>query len=271
MVSGGLDSFLAANQFPKAKRVFVEWGQPYLELERRAVALLHPGAEVVRVDGAPIPEDCYIPARNLMFATIGVRFGSEICLAGMRDEMCADKSPDAFRDMTDILTKQCKKPTRVFSPFWNVTKAEAVRSYLAKGGDPELLCQTVSCYGSGQKPCLDCEACFRRFVALASNGVPVPRPTEAVVRAYGLNRLVSAPAATVHDTLRALHLSGSPVHALELTEDILEHNHPYEGLRVVYTPKRDAPLNLIQKTLAGHGFPFDVVLTGHSAQLFQFS
>lgn len=270
MVSGGLDSFLAASLHPKAIQVFVDWGQPYLGLERRAVDELYPAAKIVRVNGVPIPDDFYIPARNLMFATLGVRFGTDVCLAGMRDEMCADKSPEAFQEMTDILTKHCKKPTRVFSPFWNMTKAEAVRDYLKSGGDPERLKKTVSCYGAGQEPCLDCEACFRRFVALQSNGIPVPRPTEAVIKTYGLNRLCMAPIATVHDTLRALHLSGSPVHAIELAEDIMKHNHSYDGVRVVYTSQRSAPLDLIQKTLVGHGFPFDVVLTGVPAELFQF-
>src|SRR5512135_1926370 len=153
MVSGGLDSFLAASRHPKAVQVFVEWGQPYLELERRAVAELYPAAKIVKVEGAPIPDDFYIPARNLMFATLGVRFGTDICLAGMRDEMCADKSPEAFQDMTNVLTKHCKKATRVFSPFWNMTKAEAVRDYLKSGGDPGLLQKTVSCYSAGQAPC----------------------------------------------------------------------------------------------------------------------
>jgi 7-cyano-7-deazaguanine synthase in queuosine biosynthesis len=272
MVSGGLDSFLAAALLPRAKRVFVEWGQPYLAMERVAVADLHPTAHVVRMEGLPRPpaDDPYIPARNLMFATIGARFGSRVCLAGVRDEMCADKSPDAFKDMGEILTSQCRSPVEVFSPLWGRTKDEAVSDFLREGGDPEVLKRTLSCYGDGASPCLDCEACFRRFVALRSNGVDVPRPRDATFRSYGLHKLQSSPLATAHAILRALHASGTPVVGVPLDEAVSGDGDAEPGsLRIVYTKRRSVPADVIRSALSENGVRFDAVMSGVPDRFFR--
>lgn len=272
MVSGGLDSFLARARMPKAKPLFIEWGQPYLGMEREAVSRLYPDAIIVRMEGLPVlqSDDPYVAARNLMFACVAARFGDRVCLAGMRDEMCADKSPEAFREMSRVLSAQCRGPIEVFSPFWNSTKSEAVRGYLEGGGDPSSLLQTVSCYGSGESPCLDCEACFRRFVALRSNGLGVPRPSDAVVRAYGLHRVAAAPIATAYATLRALHLSGTPVVGVHL-EDLDDTPPPAKGeIRVIFTQRRRVRSETIRRVLVTSEVPFDAVLTGVTASFFDF-
>lgn len=271
MVSGGLDSFLARSLLPGATPLFVEWGQPYLEMERQAVRTLYPDARTVAVGGLPEPQgqDPYVPARNLMFACMGARFGSRVWLAGMRDEMCADKSPEAFRAMTQILSAHCRGGVEVCSPFWNLTKPEAVRAYLLNGGDREALRKTVSCYGSGSSPCLDCEACFRRFVALVSNGVEVPRPSESVIRSYGLQRIHSVPAATAHATLAALHRSGTPVTAVDI-HDLESPQPPSSGVRIVYSRGRGVAPDILQRALAAHGVRFDGVLTGVGKSFFRF-
>ncbi len=273
MVSGGVDSFLASALHEDAIHVFVDYGQEYASMERRAVERFWPNYKHVTVSGLPDPgPGYYVPARNLMLATIGSRFGDPVCLAGMRDEMCEDKNPKAFEEMSSLLTAHSKRPVRVFSPFWGHTKSEAVLSYLQAGGDCSLLLQTVSCYGSGDTPCLDCEACFRRFVALRSNGLDVQRPSDSVVRAYGLHRIHSVPLATAHSTLLALHMSGTPVVGVSV-EDVVANPDavsPKGSLRIVYTSRRTVGPDLIGRTLSQSNVRFDAVLTGVPDGFFSF-
>lgn len=205
LVSGGLDSFLASRLLPHALRVFVDYGQPYFGLEERAVDVLHPDVRKVRISGLPWdPNDDYVPARNMMLATVGLRFGTRICLAGVRDELCADKSPEAFREMSVILNKHARGRVLVFSPLWGHTKAEAVHEYLGRGGDPGSLKETVSCYGTGPSSCFDCQSCFRRWAALASCGVETPRPSDRIIRDYGLRNLHMFPQSRLRSVLSAV-------------------------------------------------------------------
>ncbi len=174
MVSGGIDSYVAWVKLNRPTAVFVEYGQPYLELERQAVQALFPGIKIVRVmDLPPLGDEIHVPARNLFFATIGCRFSTSICLAGVSDEICSDKSQSAFRDMSRILTKHNGTRTTVSSPLWGFTKESAIRDYLDSGNPVEPLLDTVSCYKNGLQSCYDCEACFRRTIALANNGIRV--------------------------------------------------------------------------------------------------
>ncbi len=272
MVSGGLDSFLAASHFPSAKKVFIDWGQPYLSMELEAVADLYPDAHRVTIGGIPGVDstDPYVPARNLLFACLAARFGTRICFAGMRDEMCADKSPKSFREMSRILTDQCRQPMEVFSPFWGLTKSEAVASYIHDGKDPDVLARTISCYGSGSSPCLDCEACFRRFVALVSNGVMVPRPSSRVVGSYGLHRLNHVPIPSAHSILVALHLTGTPIVPVPV-EDVADCVGKSPGtMRIVYSKNKRVAPELMSKVLVQSGVEFDGVFAGAPDSFFDF-
>lgn len=219
MVSGGVDSTIAADRIPEARVVYVDYGQPYAPMESRAVSELFEGrASHVRISGLPpLGKDYYVPARNLMLATVGVRYGGRICFAGMRDEQCPDKNPEAFEDMSRILTSHCKRRIEVFSPFWGANKADAVRDYLARGGSPERMLATVSCYDGSDRPCGACEACFRRWVCLTVNGLQVRRPSDQVIRSYGLRLLHSFPARRRLTVLAAVHSYDTPVVKVDLS------------------------------------------------------
>jgi 7-cyano-7-deazaguanine synthase in queuosine biosynthesis len=162
LVSGGMDSFLAAQEFPRSTKLFVDYGQPYLKMERRAVFKQFPDAQEVTISGLPSLEKTYVPARNLALASLAVRFGSNIVLGATKSEMTHDKTPEAFEEMSNLLTKFSKKRVRVLSPFWAYSKFEVALDYLESGGSWKALTQTVSCYGSSLKHCLKCNACLRR-------------------------------------------------------------------------------------------------------------
>lgn len=173
MVSGGIDSFVAYHKLNKPKCVFVDYGQIYYDMEMAAINKLYDDVTIVKIDGLPqLGSDIHIPARNMMFCTIGVRFASTIVLAGVGDEICSDKSVSEFLNMSKILSRHSGFKVNVVSPLWSFTKESAIAQYLARGGDSNKLLDTVSCYSD--KLCYNCEACFRRAIALACNGIITP-------------------------------------------------------------------------------------------------
>ncbi len=199
LASGGIDSFLAHRLYEQKGdqllALFVDYGQPYAGKERAALEVLW-GQESIgfveaKVDaGQPLATDgTYYPARNILFASIAVHYGDFIVMGGMRDDCnCEDKTEDAFREMSNLLSVQSRKRVIVHSPFWGITKAEAISDYLASGGDPDILLKTVSCYSDGTEPCMDCRACFRWSCALRFCGVDAPFPSWRITEDY-LRRL----------------------------------------------------------------------------------
>lgn len=222
LVSGGLDSFLASKFLKDPTFLFIDYGQSYISLEEKAVGNLYPNVQKIKVSGFPDMnhDDYYVPARNLMFATMALRFGTNICMAGVADEICADKSPAAFKDMTEILNRQARGNVRVFSPFWKHTKAEAVKKYLELGFSPDDLLKTVSCYDGKDNSCLDCQACFRRWVALKVNGINTERPTERIIREYGLRDLHVMSLKRIMTIFQAIESDGSVIHFTDLNDAI---------------------------------------------------
>ena len=192
MVSGGLDSYLGHCCYPDAILVFVDYGQNYLDLEYAAAKKLYGNKlNFVKIEGLPdLSDRVHVDARNLQLATIGMRFADTVIFSGVKDEICSDKNPKAFREMSEMLTKFSENRTiKITSPFWKHTKAQVVAAYLKDGGDPNKLLETVSCYSGGNEPCLNCQACFRRFVALKSNGIDAPRPSKKIIKTFGLRNL----------------------------------------------------------------------------------
>lgn len=188
LVSGGLDSLLCAKEYPSAKKLFINYGQPYAKQEKKACdALFGKDYEVIELKGIKYKstDGVFIPARNLMLASIAVRYGTTIIMGGMKDDNVEDKNFDAFRRMSEILTSQSRNRIEVISPFWNTTKAEAINRYLCKGNDPALLLKTFSCYEPvGNKACFNCPACFRWSIALNANEVKVPLPSDKMINLY---------------------------------------------------------------------------------------
>lgn len=196
LVSGGIDSTLAYEYYRLMSDnflnipVFFDYGQPYLKKEEKAVKQLF-GNELKKITFQNNIEgntqNPFIPARNLTLASMVTTIFNpdEIVIAGLRDDDVVDKNPQAFKDMSEILTKFSKKKITVTSPFWNFSKGEIIENYLKNGGDREYLKMAVSCYdGVGDTHCNDCPACFRRYVALKSNDIDVETPTKRIIESY---------------------------------------------------------------------------------------
>lgn len=189
LVSGGIDSFIAWNFLGRPATLFVDYGQKYINIERAAIDKLYNNCHHIKLDGAAqLPDQVFVPARNLMLATLALRYSTNIALGGVRDEICRDKSPSAFRIMSKVLSKFNATDVIVTSPIWHMTKSQAVKYYVDNfPNDVGFLSNTVSCYSD--HICNDCDSCFRRFVAMASNGIIEQDrlPNDNIVRKFVKN------------------------------------------------------------------------------------
>ncbi len=196
---------ICADLYPDAVRVFVDFGQAEVEAERRAVKQLFGTFETVTVRSSmPASADgVFVPARNLLFATLALGYGSHVVMGGMYDDRSIDKTPTAFREMSRLLTDMAGRHIAVTSPLFSLRKHEAVHRYMhgqleGRGVEPnvwrskaeciERLKQTWSCYSPGPRQCLECKACMRWAVAMRVNGIAVPMPKDEVIARY-LKRL----------------------------------------------------------------------------------
>lgn len=189
LVSGGVDSTLAAHYYPVAKRLFVDYGQPYAAMERKAVQAIFGKVKEVKISGFDISDrDSFVPCRNIMLATLAVQFGGRIILGGMKDDNVEDNKAEEFTLMSHVLSRYARKEVEIVSPFFKENKADAISLFL-KLNPPDLLYKTVSCFSprNGQE-CLDCPACLRKNVAFHVNRMKSKYLSQRIIRVY-LNKI----------------------------------------------------------------------------------
>lgn len=187
--SGGMDTFLLAHHLAQtrsvaAQHVFVDIGQSYAAKEREAATHIANcfGAAIHYVKGGNLASfehpSGIIPFRNAHLIMHAAQYGDHIYLGVVQDEINSDKSPEFFRAMEKVLDishrKQYWTQGREFmihTPMRWKSKANLVHDYLRDGGFMAPLLRTVSCYNGTERHCGKCSSCFKRWVALALNGV----------------------------------------------------------------------------------------------------
>ncbi len=193
LYSGGLDSFiglwLLRRRSPDWTPIYFDLNIRYSNKELDHIAqpeALHAGLYIIR-DMLRLDriehDDAYIPQRNVLLCAAAQAFygASEIALCSVADDVYADNNIQFHHTMTDALSLSVGWKVHVFSPLVREdnlfgihplqTKEQAVATYLAAGGDPEMLRKTVSCYDPDKLSCGTCKACVRRTAALEANGI----------------------------------------------------------------------------------------------------
>jgi len=284
LVSGGMDSTILADQNPDAERLFIDYGQPYAQAERLAVQRLFGDqfSEIIVERCLQEHEQIYVPARNLMFATLAAMQGAtEILIAGLADDNCDDKTPQAFIDMSRILTDQCGFGVVVHSPYFNLTKAELAMEYVESGGTLERLSSTYSCYVNNDGThCKACPACFRLAVALECAGGSPFVPSDEVTKGY-LHKLHEYGPRRQWATLTAARRWGGLV-AVDidgvLTEEVNGHDYENRTPRpsvspmlselsnatwiILHTSRPERDRAVTEQWLARHRISYDGLLMG---------
>lgn len=237
LVSGGIDSYIAWKYLNKPYTLFIDYGQPYINIEEKAVDILYPNTHKVKLQNLPSLNNnkIFIPARNIMLASIAIRFSSIIALGGVKDEICKDKSPLAFKKMSLILTEFNDNTVTVFSPIWHFTKSEAVKYHLDMYGEDGLR-DTISCYSASR--CNNCESCFRRSIALASNGIIEKDriPTNKIIKQF-INNIHIQPRLRLLDIVIGLRNFGFTINIVDAKD--YKPNNEY----TIVLGKTDVPLD----------------------------
>lgn len=190
LLSGGIDSFVAYHYLGKPKTIYFPLDTPYTEKEIRVIQRIDPNIildySLRHLGKNQIGEKAFIPYRNLYLAMEASKYDDVIVIAGIKGDDVSDKTPDAFRYMSKILTKLSDRVITVMSPFWNMTKEEIIIWY-NKNVTPQidLLWGTVSCYSEqSTNYCGKCPSCFRKWVALTNAGRTIEFYNIQLLREY---------------------------------------------------------------------------------------
>ena len=195
LLSGGLDSAIAWVYAKKlfqenATALFVDYGQPYVEKEKKAITKIAPDCVSIKVplcgvfDLMPTPQKQEVYGRNLLLAFYGAQLAPNVWLSSLYTEMNStavpDKRPEFFEGASNLLSLvlENKYPNTgvvLTSPFRDITKSELIRLALTDLGlTPDFLLSTVSCYEpspQNSNHCGACSTCFKRWIAMTNNGI----------------------------------------------------------------------------------------------------
>lgn len=170
LVSGGIDSYIMSQEY-NGLNIYIDFGQKYAKHEIAALKDLGVDFETIVINSNYKEKEIFIPDRNLaMVSIVAMIYEPDvIMLAGLLDDNCVDKTPEAFNQMSEIISKFANKEIKVISPYFNLTKGQLIEQY----SDKEKLKYTFSCYNplSIHQPCGNCPACLRKAIALETNGV----------------------------------------------------------------------------------------------------
>ena len=183
LFSGGCDSYIAWLKLGRPKVMHFTQHSRYSKQEMVAVKNLcikHPdlwaNTTIIKLPFLRQfeHEDAWLPARNMLFATIAANYADKIflpCQRGERD--VEDRTEGFFGRMSSELSIQFRAKKIVDPTFWDETKADLVGWYVAnyptRLGNLRL---TYSCFTGKSRRCGRCSSCFRLWVALEYNSIP---------------------------------------------------------------------------------------------------
>ncbi|MEH1016857.1 7-cyano-7-deazaguanine synthase [Micromonospora sp. CPCC 206060] len=224
LFSAGLDSFPAWHYLGNPRTLYFDSGhfgrQQEIDTVRVLAAAHGMDLEIsneLDLSGRATPQGDLIPFRNVLFAMLAAFRAEVIWCVGVKGDHTADKSPEAFARMSEMLSTFAGRPIRVDSPFWDMTKSEIVAWYLKAGLPVDDLLQTFSCAtpGTAFTHCGRCPSCLRRWIALTNNDITShfasPPWTWDRIRTYYLPAMASGgyPPHRVEEFRRAMATVGA--------------------------------------------------------------
>ena len=197
LFSGGIDSFVAYHFIRKELQkevvpVYFDLGAPYNPREIRVVKSLLPETIIdtsLSVGDTQRGQNAFIPYRNLLLACMARKYGDNIWIAGLKDDMVEDKNPDAFNAMNECMNYISKPEdhARLRSPFWGATKEQVVRWWCNNfPNERNKILETISCYDPYEPTnyCGRCPSCLRKFFALRNNGFNIEFYNQSLFNEY---------------------------------------------------------------------------------------
>jgi len=184
LFSGGIDSLVSWEFLDRPKCVYFDLKVDYSEREKVAVRTLVPN---VIIDNSLNMSErqqrghlAIIPYRNLLMAIQATKYGDNVFIGGLADDIMKDNGPAAYASM-EIILNHLSETHQNFSVRGglpgSMTKSQAVGWFLrySKFKDPvyTLVKHSVSCYSTESNYCGRCKSCFRKWLALRVNGIDI--------------------------------------------------------------------------------------------------
>ena len=185
LFSGGMDSLIGWFYLGKPQAVYFDLNHRYRWKEMEALRKMKEIDPSVLVNivnafnlGKYEKEDAHIPFRNrllVMAAAMEYPIVEKIYLVAQKGEQSIpDRSPEFFKDMSEMISKEMERKVEVVNPFPHMTKVAMVKWYRENVSDIELLRESVGCFdGASVTHCGKCSSCFRRSVAFEANNIPL--------------------------------------------------------------------------------------------------
>ena len=278
LVSGGIDSTILAFQKPNARKVFFNYGQIYVNQERNALKKIFKDDFIeIDISHGSLGKDIFVPNRNLTFASVvATLFNPDyIYIAGLKDDNVVDKTEQAFKEMSNIISNFSNKRIRIISPYWNLTKGEIIEEFIKQNKNAEeILLNTYSCYNGVEGGCGNCPACFRKFVALKSNNIDFKRPSESIIKEY-LKKIHKYDRNRIARTFIALK-SIKKIQAVDIDGVLCEENKRMEdkqplfenidkinkldGYIILYTSRLESDREFTEYFLAKNNIKYDALI-----------
>ena len=185
LYSGGMDSVIIDHLLKPDILLNISMNSNYDARERKSF----PDKEIIFLDNVINlsrfeRDDAIVPNRNAHLVLLASHYGETIWLGSVSGDRSFDKDEIFYHHMETLLNHMWQaqhwteeRRFTVSSPFKDRTKTDLVEEYLEKGGQPQYLLDSYSCYEGEQQHCGQCKACFRKWVALENNTVEHNRDT----------------------------------------------------------------------------------------------
>ncbi len=198
LYSGGMDSWLIDKLWKPDIKMYVNM---HTEYSYQEISRLSSDVKIIDFPLVQYSLDnSIIPLRNLyLFLVACNETGFEdvsICLGALNGDRINDKSLMFVNLLQPLLTylymPQQSQPGRevvVSLPFKNNSKRELLERYVKEGGTlDEAWNNSFSCYHpKGNKPCLNCKACFRKAIPFIVAGKEFSRDEKVSIKNYANN------------------------------------------------------------------------------------
>lgn len=183
--SGGTDSWLINKIWGPQILLYVDMKTRYSQQELEKIDRIGRPNNLV-IHELPLgqfedKETAWIPMRNLYLLMTAAHYGNDICLGATKEDeggssdTCSDFLIGAEQMLSTLWAPQnLYEGKKIKVTRFNVyTKNDLLKMYLNQGGDIDVFKnETFSCYTPTEdgRECLQCKACFRKFVVAYGNG-----------------------------------------------------------------------------------------------------
>lgn len=185
LVTGGLDSTIlyhrAKNKHNSVTGLYIDFGQPYAQIELDVLDNLGIGYQYAKVDmGYKSNESKWkhiIPARNLIAIDMAGKLAGKDghVYFGVTDGESPEHGGDKSQKFLLLMKEWLRQSYGVIGlhTLLDGNKTQNIRKFLDDGGDIDIILNTYSCFnGESHKQCGRCQSCLRHYIALANNGIP---------------------------------------------------------------------------------------------------